>query len=51
MPTPQIKLTRQAATVVRFQYRPYKNGARQAPAIAPHEIPISCAINATLLEY
>ena len=27
MPTPQIKLTRQAATVVRFQYRPYKNGA------------------------
>ena len=34
--------------VVRFQYRPYRNGARNAPAIAPQLTPIACAMNATL---
>ena len=38
------KLTHTAATVVPFQYRPYMKGAKNAPARAPQEIPISCAI-------
>ena len=51
IPVPHIKHVQQAATVVFFQYKPYKNGARNAPAIAPHETPISCAMNVILLEY
>ena len=42
--TPQVKLAQTAALVTPFQYRPYRNGARKAPASAPQEIPISCAI-------
>ena len=34
--------------VVFFQYSPYRNGARKAPAIAPQLTPIACAIKATL---
>jgi len=33
-----------AARLTLFQYNPYKNGARNDPAKAPHEIPISWAI-------
>ena len=46
IPTPQIKLAQTAALVTPFQYSPYKNGARNAPASAPQEIPISWAIKA-----
>ena len=45
MPIPHAKLAQTAARVTPFQYRPYKNGAKNAPASAPQEIPISCAIN------
>ena len=45
MPTPVIKLAQTASLVVPFQKSPYKNGARNAPASAPQEIPISWAIN------
>ena len=38
MPTPAIKLAMQAAFVTPFQKSPYINGARNAPASAPHEI-------------
>ena len=44
MPTPTIKLAQTDAVVVFFQNRPYMNGARKAPARAPQEIPISCAM-------
>ena len=44
-PTPNVKLAQTAAFVVFFQNNPYKNGERNAPARAPHEMPISCAIN------
>ena len=44
IPTPAAKLAHTAALETRFQYNPYKNGARNAPASAPQEIPISCAI-------
>ena len=46
IPTPLIKLAHTAALVTPFQYRPYENGAKNAPANAPQEIPMSCAINA-----
>ena len=42
------KLHQTAALVARFQNRPNKNGARNAPAKAPHETLMSCAINAML---
>ena len=44
MPTPKIKLIQTAALVTRFQYKPYMKGAKKAPAKAPQEIPISCAM-------
>lgn len=40
-PQPKMKHTQHARRLVRFQYRPYRNGARNAPASAPHEMPIS----------
>ena len=43
-----MKLIQQASLVVFFQYRPYRKGARNAPASAPHDTPISCAMNLTL---
>ena len=46
--TEKRKFTQQARGVVFFQYRPYRKGARKAPAIAPQEIPISCAMKVTL---
>lgn len=39
--TANIKFTQHAALVVPFQNSEYRNGARNAPANAPHEIPIS----------
>ena len=48
---PKIKDTQQEAFVVFFQYREYKNGARNDPASAPQEIPINCAIKVTELLY
>ena len=48
---PKIKDAQQDKAVVPFQYKEYKNGARNAPAKAPQEIPISCAINVTELLY
>ena len=48
MPIPHAKLAQTAARVTRFQYSPYKNGARNAPASAPQEMPISCAINCAI---
>ena len=51
IPTPAIKLAQTAAFVTRFQYSPYKNGAKNAPARAPQLIPISCAINVIELLY
>ena len=44
IPTPAAKLAHTAAGVTRFQYSPYRNGARNAPASAPQEIPMSCAM-------
>ena len=49
--TENRKLAQQPAADVPFQYRPYRNGARNAPAMAPQEIPISCAMKVTLLWY
>ena len=43
-PTPVINPAHTPARVTPFQYKPYKNGAKNAPANAPHEMPISCAI-------
>ena len=42
---PLAKQTQTDAFVTHLKYNPYINGARKAPANAPHEIPISCAIN------
>ena len=42
------KLVQQAARVAFFQYRPYRKGARKAPASAPQLTPISWAIKVTL---
>ena len=42
--TPHAKLAHTESFVTPFQYNPYINGARKAPARAPHEIPMSCAI-------
>lgn len=47
----KIKQTQQAAFVTRFEYREYINGARNEPASAPHETPMSCAINVIELLY
>ena len=41
---PLAKLVQTAAFVTPFQYNPYINGAKNAPANAPQEIPISCAM-------
>ena len=51
IPTPKINETQTLADDVFLLYRPNINGARNAPASAPHEIPISCAINVTPLLY
>ncbi len=51
MPAPKIKLAQAEALVVRLEYRPYRNGAKNAPASAPHEMPMSCAMKVTLLLY
>ena len=40
---PYAKHTAQAGFVERFQYSPYRNGARNDPASAPHDTPIICA--------
>ena len=48
-PTPVMKEAQTDAGVVRFQYKPYRNGARKAPASAPHEIPMSWAMKVTEL--
>ena len=45
--TEKMKFTATAAFVARFQYRPYRNGARNAPAMAPHEMPIIWAMKVT----
>ena len=45
MPTPHAKHAQTAARVTPRQYKPSMNGARKAPASAPHEMPISCAMN------
>ena len=44
MNTPLAKLAQTATFVTPFQYKPYINGAKKAPASAPQEIPISCAM-------
>ena len=44
MPTPHAKLAQTEAFVIFLEYSPYRKGARKAPARAPQEIPISCAI-------
>ena len=36
------------ARVARFQYNPYKNGAMNAPAIAPHETDIRVTMTSNL---
>ena len=45
IPTPAAKHTHTDAFVVFFQYKPNKNGAKNAPEIAPQEIPINEAIS------
>ena len=45
MPTPATKLAHTAIFDVFLSYSAYTKGPRNAPARAPHEIPISCAIN------
>lgn len=45
IPTPQMKHAQTDVVVMFFQYSPSMKGARNAPASAPHEIPISCAMN------
>ena len=45
VPQPKRKQAAHAAGLVRFQYKPYRNGARKAPASAPQLMPISCAMN------
>ena len=42
------KLVQQAARVAFFQYRPYRKGARKAPASAPQDTPMSWAMKVTL---
>ena len=39
------------ALVAFFMYRPYMNGARNAPANAPQEMPISWAMKLTVVLY
>ena len=46
--TENMKQTQTDALLVRFQYKPYRKGARNAPASAPQLTPISCAIKVTL---
>ena len=41
---PNRKDTQQATLVVFFQYRPYRKGARKAPARAPQDTPMSWAM-------
>ena len=49
--TTQLKMkhTQQDALVTFLEYKEYINGAKNAPASAPHETPISCAMKVTLL--
>ena len=44
-PVPNTKLTATAALVTFLLYRPYRKGARNAPASAPQDTPIIWAIN------
>ena len=44
----KAKLAQTPAREVFFQYRPYRKGARKAPASAPQDTPISCAMKVTL---
>ena len=46
MPTPEIRLAQTAALVIFLENRPYINGARNAPASAPHEIDMRVEIYA-----
>ena len=46
-----MKHTQHEAFVTRFEYNEYIKGARNEPASAPHETPISCAINVIELLY
>ncbi len=46
---PDPKLTQTDAAVVRFHYRPYRKGARKAPARAPQDMPMSWAMKVTEL--
>lgn len=43
--TPNTKHAQQLAFVIRFQNRPKRYGARNAPASAPQLTPIICAMN------
>ena len=45
----KMKHTQQDALVTLLEYKEYINGAKNAPASAPHETPMSCAIKVTLL--
>lgn len=45
IPTPQMKFAHTAAFVTFLLNKPYMNGARNEPARAPQEYPISCAMN------
>lgn len=45
IPMPVMKQAQTPALVTPFQYSPYKKGAKNAPAKAPQEIPINCAMN------
>ena len=47
----KIKQHQTLALEVFLEYRLYKSGAKKAPAKAPQEIPINCAIKVTLLLY
>ena len=44
-PTPTMKLAHTAGRETRLEYSPQKNGPKNEPASAPHEMLISCAMN------
>ena len=50
-PTPKTKLVHTAGTVTRLLYSPYRYGPRKAPAMAPQDRPMSCAMKAMLYLY
>ena len=49
--TLNAKHVQHAAVVTFLEYNEYMNGARNAPAIAPHDMPIICAMKLTELLY